>query len=173
MLTAADIGDGFVNYEKARHTVRRDFMRLSSKSRPSVGDLLVTKDGTLGRVAILDREDVCVNQSVAVLSGADAASAAYLALYLRSPIGQERMLADAGGSTIKHIYITTLAEMSVPWPDRGEAAQIVQRVAAMESRLVCEEAQLKKMSLAKWGRMDDLLTGRVRVTPLLERTQAS
>ena len=172
MLTAADIADGHVDYSAARKTSSREFARLSRKSRPSKGDILVTKDGTLGRVALLDRENVCVNQSVAVLSPLDAGLGAFLTLYLRSPRGQDRMIADAGGSTIKHIYITTLADMLVPGPPVAEAFEIGQRADALEQRIQLEVSQLLKLGMLKSGLMDDLLTGRVRVTPLLQSEAA-
>lgn len=167
MLTAADIADGRIDYSTARRTSHREFARLSRKSRPSKGDILVTKDGTLGRVAVLDRDDVCVNQSVAVLSPLEAGACAFLALYLRSPLGQDRMIADAGGSTIKHIYITTLADMLVPGPPQAEALEIERRASALEQRVQLEASELVKLHALKSGLMDDLLTGRVRVTPLL------
>lgn len=168
MLTATDVSESRVLYEQARHTTERAFRLLSAKSRPNVGDVLVTKDGTLGRVAVLDRDDVCVNQSVAVLSPKTGADSSYLATYLQSPVGQERMLADSGGSTIKHLYISKLAEMSIPWPDEHEMEAIVSRVSGMTVRLENEESLLSKLHRQKSGLMDDLLTGRVRVTPLLE-----
>lgn len=31
-----------------------------------VGDLLLTKDGALGRLAVVDSNDICINQSVAI-----------------------------------------------------------------------------------------------------------
>lgn len=171
MLTAADVDDGRINYETARKTAPREFARLSAKSRPSKGDILVTKDGTLGRVAIVDRDDVCVNQSVAVLSPFESGQGVFLALYLRSPLGQERMLADAGGSTIRHIYITTLAQMLVPSPPIPEACEIGAIAIAIEQRIHFEVLEVQKLGTLKSGLMDDLLTGRVRVTPLLRQLQ--
>ncbi|MBO1540470.1 restriction endonuclease subunit S [Pseudomonas sp. OA65] len=171
MLTATDVSESRILYEQARHTTERAFRLLSAKSRPNVGDVLVTKDGTLGRVAVLDRDDVCVNQSVAVLSPKTGADSSYLATYLQSPIGQERMLADSGGSTIKHLYISKLAGMSTPWPEENEMNAIVSRISGMTARLENEESLLSKLNRQKSGVMDDLLTGRVHVTLLLESFQ--
>jgi type I restriction enzyme, S subunit len=67
MLTAFDIGDGEILFENARHTTEEAFSRaLTDKSRPRRGDILLTKDGTLGRVAVASEERVCINQSVAL-----------------------------------------------------------------------------------------------------------
>jgi type I restriction enzyme S subunit len=53
LLTANDIDYGKVNYECARRTTYQAFRAdLTEKSRPKLNDILLTKDGTLGRVAI-------------------------------------------------------------------------------------------------------------------------
>lgn len=163
MLTAADIDYDAINYASARKTNQTAFSRLTSKSRPEIGDLLITKDGTLGRVAILDRDGVCVNQSVAVIALKEQSRARFLTDYLLSPTAQERILADAGGSAIKHIYITKLAEMIVPAPPTDEALEISLRIRSVNEWLASEQAGLFKLRTLKSGLMDDLLTGRVRV----------
>lgn len=68
MLTANDVDYGSVNYETARRTSREAYLNaLTEKSRPKKGDVLITKDGTLGRVALHDGREACINQSVASL----------------------------------------------------------------------------------------------------------
>lgn len=171
MLTATDISGGTIQYSTARHTNVRAFQQLSAKSRPELGDVLVTKDGTLGRVAVVDRLNICVNQSVAVLSPIHSIDSTYLSIFLQSPIGQDRMMADAGGSTIKHLYITKIADMEIPWPREGEAAGIVEKISELSTRIAYETQLLNKFKQEKSGLMDDLLTGRVCVAPLLAEAE--
>jgi len=166
MLTAADVGFDQVLWSNARRTSEVAFRRLTEKSRPDPGDILVTKDGTLGRVAVLDRPDVCVNQSVAVLKPRRDVLARYLATYLISVNGQRRLLADAGGSTIGHIYISTLAKMQVPVPPDAEAYRLAEIAHEAEERVRREAAFADKLMLLKRGLMEDLLAGSVRATPL-------
>jgi type I restriction enzyme S subunit len=127
MLTANDIGYGKIRYETARKTSQEAFEKLlTRKSRPQSGDVLVTKDGTLGRVAVADGCAACINQSIAVLSPDSAkANSHYIALALCSPIYQKRMEFDAGGTTIKHIYISRLAKMKMALPSLEEQAEIL------------------------------------------------
>lgn len=80
MLTANDIGDRRIRYETARRTDPDAFeTQLTDKSRPRAGDVLVTKDGTLGRIAVFDGEPACINQSVAFLRPVARISSALLA----------------------------------------------------------------------------------------------
>lgn len=117
MVTARDVNHGRILYEQARRTSQEAFdSLLTDKSRPQIGDVLVTKDGTLGRIAVVDRAGVCINQSVALLQPADAIRSRFLHYLLEAPQNFERMLGDADGTTIKHIYITRLARMEVAVP---------------------------------------------------------
>jgi type I restriction enzyme S subunit len=164
MITAFDIADGKIFYEQARHTSEKAYKNdLTQKSKPDLGDILITKDGTLGRIAVVDRIDICINQSVACLRPLPDTDVKFLVHYLRSEQGQERMLADAEGSTIKHIYITKLAQMEVPIPLREEARKISDILDSHNTRIRTEEAYRDKLKLQKQGLMHDLLTGKVRV----------
>ena len=163
MLTAADIDYDRIKYEAARRTSQRAFDLLTAKSKPRPGDILLTKDGSLGRVAILDRDNVCVNQSVAVLQLYEQGQARFLVDYFLSPEGQTRMMADAGGSTIKHIYISRLANMLVPMPPPEEALVISEVALELSACIRKEGEHLRKLRGIKEGLMGDLLTGRVRV----------
>ena len=172
MITAVDIGDGQINFEDARHTSQMAFdSLLTPKSRPRLGDILVTKDGTLGRVAVVDRDQTCINQSVAVLHPLPSTHTAFVSLYLRSPMGQKAMLADVGGSTIKHIYISKLAEMLIPIPPEPERTEIVRMVDQAAKLVETDVDSLTKLQLLKSGLMTDLLTGRVPVPEEIVRAE--
>ena len=165
MVTAADINAGRIQYDTCRRTTRDAFDRLlTQKSRPKVCDVLLTKDGTLGRIAVVDRPDVCINQSVAVLRPADTRHSQFIAAMLSAPMWQQRMLSDAGGSTIKHIYITVVDKMLVAWPSRSEEPEAISaRIGDSTGMIESEKDNLIKLRQQKHGLMHDLLTGRVRV----------
>src|SRR5690554_6736865 len=122
MLTANDIGWGTVLYEQARSTSEIAFREmLTDKSRPKAGDLLLTKDGTLGRVAVHDGRPACINQSVALIRpDTRIMSSEFLCSLLQASCYQTKMIFDAGGTTIKHIYITILAKMNLAVPSLDE-----------------------------------------------------
>lgn len=165
MVTAADINGGRIQYDTCRKTTRNAFDHLlTQKSRPKVGDVLLTKDGTLGRIAVVDRTDVCINQSVAVLRPIDARHSQFIAAMLGAPMWQQKMLSDAGGSTIKHIYITVVDKMLVAWPSRPDELEVISgRIEESIAMTECEEVNLDKLRQQKHGLMHDLLTGTVRV----------
>ncbi len=135
-LTAKDIVGGRINYSTARKTTHEAFEHsLTDKSRPRVGDVLLTKDGSIGRVAVVDRPGVCINQSVALLRPNDRISSEYLKYLLLSPYYQSVMEGDSDGSTIKHIYITRVDKMRVAVPPPAEQLSIVGLVGKIDDRI--------------------------------------
>ena len=96
MITAKDINHGRILYEQARSTSEKAFEALlTDKSRPNVGDVLVTKDGTLGRIAIVDRERTCINQSIALLQPNSSIRSRFLKYLLEEPRNFAKMLGEA------------------------------------------------------------------------------
>lgn len=126
MLTANDIDYGCIRYDTARRTTYSAFRELlTNKSRPQAGDLLLTKDGTLGRLAIHDGQEACINQSVALLRPQPhIVTGEFLWSALMGGVYQERMLYEAGGTTIRHIYISRLAKMPLAVPPKPEQSTI-------------------------------------------------
>ncbi|MFB9148975.1 restriction endonuclease subunit S [Roseovarius ramblicola] len=153
LLTANDVNYGRILWESARHTSQHAFDHdLTDKSRPRKGDVLLTKDGTLGRVAIHDGRPVCINQSVALLRPRkNRVTSEFLANVLLSRRYQDRMVFEAGGTTIKHIYITRLQKMPFPVPTMDEQRAINakinltrQRVALLDDKINASIDRLKE-----------------------------
>ena len=115
-ITAKDLTNEGINFQTARKTKKEDFDLLTAKSKPIMDDILVTKDGSLGRIALVNQDNICINQSVALLRCNQKVLPKFLASLLKMDDYQNKMLADAGGVTIKHIYITRLAKMVVEIP---------------------------------------------------------
>jgi len=165
IITAKNIMDGQIDYSSANITSKEAFSQLlTDKSRPSVGDVLITKDGTIGRVAIVNREKICINQSVAVLIPLqDRISSSFLYWSLQSPVTQKLIEYESAQTTIGHISITKLGKMKFPLPPLTEQKEIAERLFLVNSKLANERVYQKNLLQLKKGLMQDLLTGRVRV----------
>jgi len=115
-------------------------------------------------VAVVDRPDICVNQSVAVLvPRQDRLIAEFLSFLLQSATAQKRMLAESGGGSVKHIYITKLAAMDVGVPSLDDQKDLIAQ--AFQSLAVIKTAKSATLGLVdlRTRLCADLLSGRVRV----------
>lgn len=165
MITARDINQGKILYSSARSTSIEAFKKLlSPKSKPKANDLLLTKDGTLGRLALVDQENICINQSVALLRPNQKIAPLFFKFLLESPYYQEKMLDDAGGSTIKHIYITIVNKMLLGLPPKlEEQTAIANALSDVDTLLTELEKLIAKKQAIKTATMQQLLTGKTRL----------
>lgn len=165
MVTAADVDSGQINYDTARYTSHEAFNKfLSPKSKPKKNDILLTKDGALGRVALVGEETICINQSVAILRPNNRVDPQFLSLLLQADPYQRRMIEDAGGSTIKHIYITIVNRMPIAVPkSKVEQRAIAAALGDADALIAALEAMIAKKRDLKQAAMQHLLTCKTRL----------
>ena len=148
-VTAKDVVDGKVNFNTARKTTVQAFDELTAKSKPTVGDVLLTKDGTLGRCAVVEEDGICVNQSVAVLKCNEKILPKFLAILLQMPEYQREMLKNAGGGTIKHIYITKVVDMLIVVPSISQQREFLSFVQQTDKSKLTIQQSLEKLETLK------------------------
>ena len=165
MITANDINEGRIKYETARKTTDEAFNNLlTDKSRPRRNDILLTKDGTLGRLALVGDAKICINQSVSVIRPNNRVNPTFLKKMLEGSYYQKTMIENAGGSTIKHIYITVVDKMKVALPtNKLEQTAIANALSDTDALIASLEKLIDKKRKIKRGAMQELLTGKKRL----------
>ncbi len=130
VITAKNIFDNKIDFSISDFTSIEAYNSLSEKDKPMVGDILITKDGTIGRAAIVNKDFFCISQSVAViwLRSTTKINSRFLLYYLESPYAQNWIKSNTQGSTIKHLSISDLPRLSIPLPCYQEQCQVVQEL---------------------------------------------
>ncbi|MBK9577034.1 MAG: restriction endonuclease subunit S [Fibrobacteres bacterium] len=130
LVTAKDVHPFDLRLDRSGFTTQSAFDSLSGKDKPKQGDLLITKDGTIGRAAVLKSEvPFCINQSVAVCwLRSTQMEKAYLELVANAHFTQKFVIEKAKGMAIQHLSITDFAQCPVPVPPLAEQTEIVRRV---------------------------------------------
>ncbi len=108
IITARGVNRGKIIFDGADLTPRQSYEELSDKDRPKVGDILITKDGTIGRAAVVDTDRAfCINQSVAVIwLRSCLMDRKFLLAVIESDLTQRPIWAKARGVAIQHLSIT-------------------------------------------------------------------
>lgn len=143
------------------------------------GDVLVSITADLGIIGVIpeDFSTAYVNQHIALARiERDAANPRYVGWYLSSRGGQRQFEALNESGAKAGLNLPTIRNLQVPIPSdpiRGREEQ--DRIAAILDKAAkgIEDAIRKKDKLVrlKTGVMQDLLTGKKRVTPLLEMVE--
>lgn len=155
-------------------TVSLDNISFVSKERydmdvniqVSENDVLVTKDGTIGKVAIVPclEKPATLNSGVFVFRPNDRLIPTFLYRVLLSSVFKGFIDTLSAGSTIKHLYQKDLKDFEFKMPvDLEEQKAIADTLTAMDEEIGALENERDKMIQIREGAMDDLLTGRIRL----------
>lgn len=166
LVTGTDFREGRIDWggchfvEKSRYDQDR-FIQLK------VGDVLVTKDGTIGKAAYIDHLPfpTTLNSGVFVMRPLnDSYVPKYFFYILMSRIFTDFLNKLAAGSTISHLYQKDFVgfEFSAP-PTNKEQSAIVEVLSDMDSEIEALEQRRAKTADLKQAMMQELLTGKTRL----------
>lgn len=139
-------------------------------------DLLITITGNgVGNVAYVPEdweEPAFVSQHVGLVRFHAPRLALLAAHYfVKGAPGNQQIVSAQYGQSKPGLSLENLRGFWMPTPSEDEASAINGKIAWAYERLNSEEGLVHQLRNLKLGLMDDLLTGRVRVTPLLESVQ--
>lgn len=162
---------GFLDFAERQHVAPPPGSE-GQRTRLEGCDLLITITGnSVGNVAHVPgdwHEIAFVSQHVGLVRLRDPSLSLLAAHYLVHGAPGNQQLIDAQyGQSKPGLNLENLRDLRVPYPSSEEGAAIVGRIASFYERIETEELYSAQLHELKSGLMDDLLTGRVRVTPLL------
>ena len=131
-----------------------------------VSDVLLTKDGTIGKVAYVDSlpRPATLNSGIFVIRPkADGIVAKYIYYVLTSRIFEDFLTELQAGSTIVHLYQKDFVNFTFRVPSYDEQHAIAAVLSDMDAEIATLEERRDKTSALKQGMMQELLTGRIRL----------
>ncbi|MBA3979165.1 MAG: hypothetical protein C0462_01050 [Alcanivorax sp.] len=91
----------------------------------------------------------------------------WMSVFINAPSVAKQVEQITAGVTRPKVTLRDVRNLRLAVPVLEEQRLLMERVDAIETRLRLEEQSIEKLWAEKTGLMDDLLTGRVRVTALL------
>lgn len=166
LVTGTDIVNGHVNWQ-ACHFVTEARYQQDKYIQLRENDVLVTKDGTIGKIAIVKgmKKPATLNSGVFVIRPAEASFDPEFFYYLlSSAVFLEFLTKLSAGSTINHLYQKDFINFTYRCPHAvSEQSAIAQALSGIDADIARSEGKLSKLRKLKQGMMQELLTGRVRL----------
>jgi type I restriction enzyme S subunit len=137
-VTVRDLSEGKINFATSARIDKESFEKLRKNGcAPNIGDVLFSKDGTVGKVALVREQlDFVVLSSLAILSpDRRKVSSEFLAIILGSPDFQAEAIGSKTGLAIKRVVLKTLKHLSLNLPPLHEQKRIVDLITAVD--IVC------------------------------------
>lgn len=165
LIGGTDFDNGIVSFDKIWYVSEERYV-IDSNIQVEENDVLVTKDGTIGKIALVPHLDkpATLNSGVFVFRTKNGLSRQFLYRVLISSVFREFIDTLSAGSTIKHLYQKDLKKFSFSMPaDEAEQEAITAILTTMDNEIRSLEEERNKILKIRKGAMDDLLTGKVRL----------
>jgi type I restriction enzyme M protein len=143
-VTVKDLTDGIIDFENCKKIDIKHYSDLlKSGCKPMVKDILFSKDGTVGKTALItvDKEFVVLSSLAIVRPNLKKVSEKYLYFLMSTDFFINKAIDNKTGVAIKRIVLKTLKTIQIPLPDFKSQLQIVAQIEK-EHELVNANKQL-------------------------------
>jgi type I restriction enzyme, S subunit len=158
-----------INLKNVRFVSLKDHQEFSKRANPKHGDVLVTKDGTLGIARIVPKNipEFSIFVSVALLRPKfDLLMPELIWSFFNRGDFKIQLGSLSAGTGLAHIHLEHFRQFQIRKPPLDEQKKIFLIIGKIENQLLELHNTLSKLQKLKTALMQDLLTGKVRVTDL-------
>lgn len=173
LVTGTDFLNGGIAWDRCYHVTDERFAE-APYIHVRDGDLLITKDGTIGKVAYVEDcpDRAVLNSGIFLLRCNDGS---YLPRYgyyvLTSFVFDQFLRLNLNGSTINHLYQQTFVKFEFPRRTIPVQKKVASILTCIDTAIERAEALVAKYQQIKTGLMQDLFTRGVLPTGQLRPTR--
>jgi type I restriction enzyme S subunit len=146
-LRTSNLGKGEWNWTDTRYVTEEDYADRTKRSEVMPGDLVLSREGTVGVLALVEEGmRVCMGQRLVQLrANTSILSPAYLLFILLHDLAPERLGRLMAGSTSKHLNVKDLRKLSIPLPPLPLQQKFAAIVESVERQKAAQRAHLAEL----------------------------
>jgi type I restriction enzyme, S subunit len=119
-ITVRDIENDTVNFNTCKFIGQKDYeILLKNGCKPNYGDILFSKDGTVGKVSLIDfeKEFVVLSSLAIIRPNQNFINSRFLKYILKNPVFLETAIGHKTGVAIKRIILKNLKQIEIQFPE--------------------------------------------------------
>lgn len=159
LITGTDFIDGAVNFDTC-HYVERERYEQDKHIQIRNGSILITKDGTLGKVAYIQGLTMPATLNAGVfnveIKDENEVDNRYLFQYLKAPFLIDYVDKKATGGTIKHLNQNILVDFPVVLPHKAEQEKIGEYFLAIDHLITLHQRKYDKLTNVKKSMLEKM-----------------
>jgi type I restriction enzyme S subunit len=150
-ISVKDIHDGKINFHGCKFIAPKAHAALAKRCNPEYMDVLITKSGTIGRIAVVrTKEPFSLFVSVALIKPfKEYLDSAFLSYALENYIKSIDIQQSVKGGVIKNLHVEDLKEIKLPIAPLEEQHRIVSKVEELFSFLDVASPRYVRCSAVK------------------------
>ena len=165
LITGTDFVNGRIDWDNCYYVEKQRYEQ-DRNIQVRKKDILVTKDGTIGKVAFIDQVmgRATLNSGVFTIRPLKSTyEPEYLYHILMSRVFRDFLDRLAAGSTISHLYQKDFVHFEFPIPSITEQKAIAEALSETDNLIQSVEKLIDKKKKIKQGAMQQLLSGKKRL----------
>lgn len=164
-LRVTDLKKKNVFQGNIKYVSEEEHQLLIKRCKPEKGDILYSKNGTIGIPRLIDWDDeFSIFVSLALIKiHSNHATKEFLALFMDSPFVREQIRIRSKQGAVTNLHLEEIRDFDIPLPGQNEQKKISHTLNSIGGRLEFAQEELLMHQNMKKALMQDLLTGKVRV----------
>lgn len=169
-ISTVNVGNGFINFENCLKTSEASYKQLVANGcKPEPNDVLISKDGTVGKTVVIDydKDFVVASSLVIIKTDISLIMPKLLDYNLQSRFVQEQLTMLMHGSALKRVSVEKNANLPVVLPPLDEQLQIVEyldkKCAEIDKLIAKKEAFVEELVNYKQSLIYEYVTGKKEV----------
>ena len=159
LITGTDFIDGSVNFNNC-HYVKRERYVQDKNIQIKNGNILITKDGTLGKVAYIQGLTIPATLNAGVfnveIKNEKEVDNRYLFQYLKAPFLMDYVDKKSTGGTIKHLNQNILVDFPVMLPQKCEQEKIGECFLSIDNLITLHQRKYDKLVNVKKAMLEKM-----------------
>lgn len=136
LVTSKNIVGGKLDLTSAYFISESDAQNINKRSQVHINDILLSMIGTVGEVALIEKEPDFVIKNVGLLKNSDPKKAKWLYYYLKSPITQNLIKDRLRGTTQQYIPLGELRNLPILKPNSEEHLQnTIDQLSSLDKKI--------------------------------------
>ena len=148
LITGTDFEDGKVNYSTC-HYVEKERYDQDKNIQIKNGSILITKDGTLGKVAYVEGLSMPATLNAGVfnveIKNKNETDGRYLFQFLKAPFLMDYVAQKATGGTIKHLNQNILVDFPISSPSKEEQTKIGEYFSSIDHLITLHQHKCNEL----------------------------
>ena len=115
LLSARNVTNEGIILDDVDFVPEEEFNRIRKRCDPNIGDILISCSGSVGRVALVDRDNAyAMVRSAAMIRPSSTLSKEYIVLLLKSPQLQSQIKSKSKQSAQANLFLGAISELILP-----------------------------------------------------------
>ena len=163
-LRIKDIQKNSIDWNDTKYISINEHLQLIKRSMPEKGDILLSKNGTIGLTKVIDWDtEFSFFVSLCLLKPKHEIINNYYLSYYLSSSGLEQIKLRGKKMTVTNLHLVEINQILIPLPPLPIQKEIADILSTVNAKIEAEENKAKALEKLFQSLLNDLMTGKIRV----------